>query len=156
MQGNENASDTCCLCARSNWGQWGRGGGGGQAGTPCHNQHSPSTPTTGLRERGNDTSRSTGRSGQQNATTRRKSPVKKQQPDGMSHRGAGGPHVWLLRTQSVGCVVWPFAPLPVVVVVAGACGPWAPHPFLSVVSSVLPTSSCHRVSRAPLVESLHW
>ena len=63
-------------------------------------QHSPNTPTTGLCERGNDTSRSTGRSGRQNAATRRnmrreergtvQGPVKKQQPDGMSHRGGGG------------------------------------------------------------------
>ena len=54
---------------------------------------------TGLRERGNDTSRSTGRSGRQNAATRRnmrredwvtvQGPVKEQQPDGMSHRGGG-------------------------------------------------------------------
>ena len=67
-------------------------GGGGQ--------HSPNTPTTGLRERGNDTSRSTGRSGRQNAATRRnmrredwvtlQGPVKKQQPEGMSHRGGLG------------------------------------------------------------------
>ena len=65
----------------------------------CRHQHSPSTPTTGLRERGNNTSRSTGRSSRQNAATRRsmrreervtvQGPVKKQQPDGMSHRGAG-------------------------------------------------------------------
>ena len=51
----------------------------------------------GLRERGNNTSKSTGRSGRQNAATRRnmrreervtvQGPVKKQQPDGMSHRG---------------------------------------------------------------------
>ena len=63
----------------------------------CHIQHSPSTPTTGLCEGGNDTSRSTGRSGRQKAATRRnmrreerltvQGPVKKQQPDGMSHRG---------------------------------------------------------------------
>ena len=39
------------------------GGGGGANGTSRHIQHSPNTPTTGLRERGNDTSRSTGRSG---------------------------------------------------------------------------------------------
>ena len=62
-----------------------------------HIQHSPNTPTTGLRDRGNDTSRSTGRSGRQNAATRRnmrreervtvQGPVKKQQPDGVSHRG---------------------------------------------------------------------
>ena len=65
----------------------GRGGGGG----------SLNTPTTGLRERGNDTSKSTGRSGRQNAATRHymrreervtvQGPVKEQQPDGMSHRG---------------------------------------------------------------------
>ena len=47
-----------------------RGGGAASAqnGTR-HIQHSPGTPTTGLRERGNDTSRSTGRSGRQNAAT---------------------------------------------------------------------------------------
>ena len=69
-------------------------------GTACHIQHSPNTPTTGLRERGNDTSKSTGRSGRQKAATRRnmrreervtvQGPVKEQQPDGMSHRGGGG------------------------------------------------------------------
>ena len=69
-------------------------------GTPRHIQHSLSTPTTGLGERGNDTSRSTGRSGRQNAATRRKmrreervtvqGPVKKQQPDALSHGGGGG------------------------------------------------------------------
>ena len=36
-----------------------------------HIQHSPGTLTTGLRERGNDTGRSTGRSGRHNAATRR-------------------------------------------------------------------------------------
>ena len=75
--------------------QWRAGGGGGQ--------HSPGTPTTGLRERRNDTSGSTGRSGRQNAATRRnmrredrvtvQGPVKEQQPDGMSHGGGGG-SVW--------------------------------------------------------------
>ena len=64
-------------------------GGGGE--------HSLGTPTTGIRERGNDTSKSTGRSGRQNAATRRnmrreervtvQGPVKEQPPDGMS-RGA--------------------------------------------------------------------
>ena len=54
----------------------------------------------GLRERGNDTSRSTGRSGRQNAATRRnmrreervtvEGPVKEQQRDGLSH--GGGPN----------------------------------------------------------------
>ena len=67
---------------------------------PCHIQHSPNTPTTGLCERGKDTSRSTGRSGRQKAATRRnmrreervtvQGPVKEQQPDGMSHKGGGG------------------------------------------------------------------
>ena len=66
---------------------------------PAQPRHSPGTPTTGLRERGNDTSKSTGRSGRQKAATRRnmrreervtvQGPVKKQQPDRMSHRGAG-------------------------------------------------------------------
>ena len=66
-------------------------------GTPYHIQHSPNTPTTGLRERGNDTSKSTCRSGRQKAATRRnmqreervtvQGPVKEQQPDGLSHRG---------------------------------------------------------------------
>ena len=66
-------------------------------GTPCHIPHSPNTPTTGLPERGNDTSKSTGRSGRQEAATRLnmrreervtvQGPVKEQQPDGMSHRG---------------------------------------------------------------------
>ena len=79
---------------------WGAGGGGGANGTSRHIQHSPGTPTTGLRERGNDTSRSTGRSGRQNAATRRnmrreervtvQGPVKKQQRDRMSHTGGGG------------------------------------------------------------------
>ena len=65
-----------------------------------HIPHSPGTPTTGLRERGNDTSKSTGRSSRQNAAPRRSTrseervtvqgPVKKQQPDGMSHGGGGG------------------------------------------------------------------
>ena len=76
--------------------------GGHANGTPCHIQHSPNTPTTGLRERGNDTSKSTGRSGRQKAATRRnmrreervtvQGPVKEQQPDGMSHRGGEGYH----------------------------------------------------------------
>ena len=68
-----------------------------QSNDPRNNQHSPGTPTTGLRERGNDTSRSIDRSGRQNAATRRnmrreervtvQGPVKEQQPDGMSHGG---------------------------------------------------------------------
>ena len=71
-----------------------------QSNNPHNNQHSPNTPTTGLHERGNDTSRCTGRSSRQKAATRRnmrreervtvQGPVKKQQPDGMSHRGGGG------------------------------------------------------------------
>ena len=63
---------------------FGRGGGGGAGGWKC----------------GNDTSKSSGRSGRQNAATRRnmrreervtvQGPVKEQQSDGMSHRGGGG------------------------------------------------------------------
>ena len=59
--------------------------------------HPHSAPTTGLRERGNDTSKSTGRSSRQKAATQRnmrreervtvQGPVKKQRPGGMSHRG---------------------------------------------------------------------
>ena len=59
----------------------------------------PAQPTTGLHERGNDTSKSTGHSGRQKAATRRnmrreervtvQGPVKKQ-PDGSSHRGGAG------------------------------------------------------------------
>ena len=67
--------------------------------TPATTSTNPSAPSTGPRYRGNDTSRSTARSGRQNAATRRnmrredrvtvQGPVKKLQPDGMSHRGAG-------------------------------------------------------------------
>ena len=63
----------------------------------------PSVPTTGPRYHGNDTSGSTGRSGRQNAATRRnmrreervtvQGPVKEQQPDGMSHGGGGCPKI---------------------------------------------------------------
>ena len=76
-----------------------------------HIQHSPGTPTTGHRRRRNDTSRSTGRSGRQNAATRRnvrregrvtvQGPVKKQQPDGMSHRGA---NTWWLSEEMASMV----------------------------------------------------
>ena len=68
--------------------------------TPATTSKTPGTPTTGLRERGNDTSGSTGRSGRQKAVTPRnmrreervtvEGPVKKPQPDGMSHGGGGG------------------------------------------------------------------
>ena len=76
------------------------------------NQHSPGTPPTGLHERGNNTSSSTGRSSRQNAATRRsmrreqrvpvQGPVKKQQPDGMSHTGGwGGLQQWTWRGKGV-------------------------------------------------------
>ena len=62
----------------------------------------PGTPTTGPRYRGRGTSRNTGRSGRQNAVTRRSTrraervtvqgPVKKQQPDGVSTGGGGLMH----------------------------------------------------------------
>ena len=67
---------------------------------PPHGGTGVCVQATGLRERGKDTSRSTGRSGRQNAATRRnmrrgervtvQGPVKEQQPDGMSHGGGGG------------------------------------------------------------------
>ena len=63
---------------------------------PAQPQHT----NDGLCERGNNTSRSTGRSSQQNAATQHsmrrdewvtvQCPVKKQQPNGMSHGGGGG------------------------------------------------------------------
>ena len=69
----------------------------------------PGTPTTGLRQRGNDTSRGTGRSGRQNAATRRnmrreervtvQGPVKTQQQDGMSHGGLTPPPPWTPHTR---------------------------------------------------------
>ena len=74
------------------------GGGGGGWGA-----------TTGLRERGNDISKSTGRSGRQQVATRRnmrreervtvQGPVKEQQPDRMSHGGGGWGAGLLLITQ---------------------------------------------------------
>ena len=69
----------------------------------------------GLRERGNDTSKSTGRSGRQNAATRRnmrreervtvQGPVKEQQPDGMSHRGVPPPPLDPPPPQTKGTIV---------------------------------------------------
>ena len=55
---------------------------------PCTHQHSPSTPTTGLRKRGDDT---------RGRRVTVQGPVKKQQPDGMSHGGGGGGGPWRLR-----------------------------------------------------------
>ena len=73
------------------------------------------SPTTGLRERGNDTSKSTGRSGRQKAATRRnmrreervtvQGPVKEQQPDGMSHGGGARSHVSNQPTPSAGALL---------------------------------------------------
>ena len=68
---------------------------------------------TGLRERGNATSKSTGRSGRQNAATRRnmrreervtvQGPVKEQPPDGTSQGGGGAS----LKTPAVlGMTLW--------------------------------------------------
>ena len=74
-----------------------RRSGDTQTAHPATSRTAPGTPITGLRERGNDTSRSTGRSGRQNAATRRnmrreervtvQGPVKEQQPNGMSNGG---------------------------------------------------------------------
>ena len=65
---------------------------------PGTNHHTLGAPITGLRSRESETSRNTGRSGRQNMATGRSTrreervtvqgPVKNQQPDGMSHRGA--------------------------------------------------------------------
>ena len=64
------------------------------------NQCNPRAPTTGLRECRSDTIRNTGCSVRQNTATQHstrreervtvQSPVKRQQPDGMSDRGGGG------------------------------------------------------------------
>ena len=80
--------------------------------TPATSSTAPAHQTTGLRERGNDTSRSTGPSGRKNVATRRnmrreervtvQGPVKKLQPDGMSHRGGGG--------RTIPIPVWGHAP----------------------------------------------
>ena len=85
-----------------------RGGGGGL--------------DPGLRERGNDTSKSTGRSGRQKATTQRnmrreervtiQGPVKEQQPDGMSHRGAGPPPLSSKGALTTACRMWLPHPAP--------------------------------------------
>ena len=88
---------------------------------PLTRKRSPGTPTTGLRERGNDTGRSTGRSGRQKAATRRnmrreervtvQGPIKKQQPDGMSHGGVHTSHHSFSRLLTVVKVTnyWPVA-----------------------------------------------
>ena len=70
-----------------------------QTAPPAIFSTAPAHQTTGLRERENDTGKSTGRSGRQNAATRRnmrreervtvQGPGKKQRPDGMSHGGGG-------------------------------------------------------------------
>ena len=64
--------------------------------TPTPTSTTPSMPTTGLRYRGNDSTRNSGHSGRQKALTRCSTrreervtvqgPIKKPQPDGMSHR----------------------------------------------------------------------
>ena len=83
----------------------------GAADTQTAHHATFNTPTTGLRERGNDTSRSTGRSGRQKVATPRnmrreervtvQGPVKEQQPDGMSHRGTCVMHGRLIDTHSL-------------------------------------------------------
>ena len=71
-----------------------------QTAHPATFNTAPTHQTTGLRERGNNTSKSTRRIGRQKAATRCnmrreergtvQGPVKEQQPEGMSHRGRGG------------------------------------------------------------------
>ena len=107
-----------------------------QSNDPGNNQHILNMPTTGLRERRNDTSKSTGRSGRQNAVTRRnmqreervtvQGPVKEQQPDGMSHRGCS----------SVGARVWKVFP---------GGHKWRPAP---VASAGLPVLTCSAFSHS--------
>ena len=107
---------------------------------PRSNQHNPGTPTTGLRQRENDSSRNVGGSGRQNAATRRsmrreervtvQGPVKKQQPDGMSHRGVPAPlpmHPYPGR-----CVTGSPSPLQTTAlgsVAHEACSPWQGAPW---------------------------
>ena len=91
-----------CRCWAGVWGHRpGAEGGGGAGGMDGDkDQGGPGGgrgATTGLRERGNATTRHTGHSGRQNAATRRnmrreervtvQGLVKEQQPDGMSHGG---------------------------------------------------------------------
>ena len=56
---------------------WTWGGVGSKNGktSPATNSTTPSAPATGPRQRGNDTTRNTGRSGRQNALTRRSSQI---------------------------------------------------------------------------------
>ena len=76
-------------------------GGGAPLTRKRHTMPHPAQPRhTNHWGRGNDTSKSTGRSGRQNAAARRnmrrdervtvQGPVKEPQPDGMSHGGGGG------------------------------------------------------------------
>ena len=98
--GNKNSQTTPTTTSTSSIRQL-LGATDAQAAHHATSSTAPGTPTTGLSERGNDTGRSTGRSGQQNTVTQRnmrredrvtaQGPVKKQQPDGMSHRGSGDP-----------------------------------------------------------------
>ena len=84
---------------------------------PAGTSPSPRAPTTGLRQRGNDTTRNTGRSGRQKALTPRivrreervtvKGPVKRPQTDGMSHRGG----LCTQNVQKTGMAL-PFPPVP--------------------------------------------
>ena len=83
---------------------------------PATTGTAPAHQPNGLRERGNDTSGSTGRSGRRTAATRRNmrreervtvhGPVKEQQPDGMSHMGGGR------GVQGSGGVGWGVPPPP--------------------------------------------
>uniref|UniRef100_A0A7S4FVW4 Uncharacterized protein n=1 Tax=Eutreptiella gymnastica TaxID=73025 RepID=A0A7S4FVW4_9EUGL len=73
---------------------WGAGGQWAAKRAKRHQQQpaQPQYPSaTGLRSRGNDTTRNTGRSGRQNTPTQQlltvPGPVKRQGSDGMSHRG---------------------------------------------------------------------
>ena len=82
------ASDTTpCPLLQSLCGGGGRGRG-----------RSPNTPTTGLRERGNDTSKSTGHSGRQKAATRHNMRREERGPAGFNR-------TWVRRTCRLGVPV---------------------------------------------------
>ena len=131
---------------------------------PATSSTAPVHQRRGSRARGNDTSKSTGRSGRQNAATRRNTrraervtvqgPVKKLQPDGMSHGGWGGGGAGL----GWGCVPGGTtggrgaprsgvavrqgqAPLPLADRHSSSCGSWGPlrpllrHPAFAVATA---------------------
>ena len=123
-----------------------------QTAHPATSSTAPTHQTTGLCERRNDTSKSSGRSGRQNAATQRnmrreervtvQGPVKEQQPDGMSH--GGGNEAETTRSKiavphSVCVDAWP-APLHLCTSPCRfLCRPASSRPLFSVLLTVLRT-----------------